>query len=241
MNKKIILSIVSLIVVIFIGLTIYLISNRQTLFSQATGPQNCPSGTQLLFPSSTSLKVGSTVALGGTIEAFNGTSHDGTAVMESRDGVPMIRYVVTIKVKFPTNVILDSALIWDNDPKTGETPWTINGVSLPKTANNVWAPLFKLNQTTNVMSFANGGDSSHINVCVKNAPNPTATPFPSNTKTPTPIKTFTPTPTKTQSPTQTRTPTPTEGITPSITPTPSACPLPKPVTNIKVNCPLCVQ
>jgi len=98
MNKKWLLAGISVVVVLFIALTVYLISNRQILFSQATGAPSCPSGTQLLFTSSTSLKVGSTVTFGGKIESIVGSSS-----IENRDGVPMIQYVKAIKVTFPHN------------------------------------------------------------------------------------------------------------------------------------------
>src|SRR3989344_654597 len=156
MSKKTVLIIIGIIVVAFIVLTVYLITHRQTLFSQATGAPTCPSGTQLLFTSSTSLRVGSTVALGGKIESLS-----GNPTMENRDGVPLVQYVPSIKVTFSRKILLDSALIFDNDPKSGEKPWSINGVSLPVAGQGKWGPLFKLNQLTNVMNFENGGDSSH--------------------------------------------------------------------------------
>ncbi|OGK11773.1 hypothetical protein A2954_04940 [Candidatus Roizmanbacteria bacterium RIFCSPLOWO2_01_FULL_37_12] len=224
MNKKFILIGISVLVVLFIGLTIYLLTNRQILFSQATVAPSCPGETQLLFTSSTSLKVGSTVALGGKIESVS-----GNPTMENRDGVPMVLFAPSIKVKFPHNVFLDSALIFDNDPKQGEKPWSINGVSLPVSGQGKWAPLFKLNLTSDIMNFENGGDSSHFNVCVKDIPSPSSTPFPSNT----------PGPTKT--PTPQSTPTPFETQIPSGSPTPSICPKPNAVTDIQISCKACRQ
>lgn len=234
MSRKSILTIVAIIVVAFIVVTVYLITNRQILFSQATGPTNCPSGTQLLFTSSTSLRVGSTVALGGKIESLS-----GNPTMENRDGVPLVQYAPAIKVSFPNKITLDSALIFDNDPKSGEKPWSINGVSLPVSGQGKWGPLFKLNQFTNVMNFENGGDSSHINVCVKTSSQPSPTPTPNPSNTPGPTKT--PSPTKTRTPTPTKTPSPTKTPTPEITITPSVCPIPNAVTDVNVTCPICTQ
>src|SRR3989338_10894609 len=240
MNRKIILALLLIIVsASLIFLTIYLITVRQSIRSQAANAPACPSGTQLLFSASTNLKVGETVALGGKIESISGNPK-----MENRDGVPLAQYVPTMKVTFPSNIILDSALIFDNDPKKGEKPWSINGVSLPPSGQGSWGPLFKLNLTTDLMSFDNGGDSSHINICVKNTsspPSPTPTPKPSNT--PSPTKAITPTKSPTPIPTSTPTPTltPTETPIPTITPTPGICPLPNAVTDIKITCEACQQ
>ena len=233
MNKKVFFILVSVgFVILLLFLTLQLLNNRQIIRSRAAGTPNCPSGTQLLFSSGTSLKVGNSVTLSGKIESV-----DGQAFMENKDGVPMATYVKSMNVKFPNQIILDSALIFDNDPKSGEKPWSINGVSLPVAGGGNWAPLFKLNQTTNVMNFDNGGDSSHFNVCVKTTTTATSTPHPSNT----------PGPTRTPSPTKTRTPTPTSEITltktpsPTITPTVSVCPVPNAVTDVKVTCLECNQ
>lgn len=243
MNKKVffILASIGIILLLFI-LTLFLLNNRQIIRSRAAGSPNCPSGTQLLFSSGTSLKVGNSVTLSGKVESV-----DGQAFIENKDGVPMATYVKSMNVKFPNQIILDSALIFDNDPKSGEKPWSINGVSLPVTGGGNWAPPFKLNLTTNVMNFDNGGDSSHFNVCVKSTITATSTPQPSNTpgstRTPTPTKTRTPTPTKTRTPTPTPTAelTPTETPVPTITPTISICPVPNAVTDVKVTCQTCIQ
>jgi len=225
MNRKIILALLLIIVsASLIFLTIYLITVRQSIRSQAANAPACPSGTQLLFSASTNLKVGETVALGGKIESISGNPK-----MENRDGVPLAQYVPTMKVTFPSNIILDSALIFDNDPKKGEKPWSINGVSLPASGQGKWGPLFNLNLTTNVMNFENGGDSSHINICVKESSRPTPSPEPSNTPTDTPTPSETPTPELT----------PTETPIPSVSPSPSVCPKPKAVTDIKISCEGC--
>ena len=239
MSKKLLLVLAAIAFVFLFILTIFLFTNRQSIRSIATAAPNCPSGTQHLFTSSTNLRVGSTVALGGKIESLSGNPK-----MENRDGVPLVQYVPAMKVSFLNQVVLDSALIFDNDPKKGEKPWSINGVSLPPSGQGSWGPLFKLNLTTDLMSFDNGGDSSHINICVKNTsspPSPTPTPKPSNT--PSPTKAITPTKSPTPIPTSTPTPTltPTETPIPTITPTPGICPLPNAVTDIKITCEACQQ
>ena len=239
MDKKIIIiSSIVLVTGFFVFLTIYLINSRQIFRPEATGVPNCPSGTQYLFTPSTTLKVGQTTALGGRIDSMS-----GNPTMENRNGIPMVQYVPAIKVTFTKNILLDSALIFDNDPKSGEKPWSINGVSLPVTGGGNWGPLFKLNQATNVMNFANGGDSSHINVCVKDSESPTDTPTPQPSNTPTPEASSTPTPSRSPTPesTPTNTPTPTNSPTPTITPSPTTCPFPNAVTDVTVSCENCNQ
>lgn len=225
MNKKLLLVLVVIAVVPFFLLTIFLITNRQSIRSRASAASSCPSGTQYLFTSSTNLRVGSTVALGGKIE-----NTQSNPTMESRDGVPLVMSLQTMKVGFPNNVVLDTALIFDNDPKQGEKPWSINGQSLPVTGGGNWGPPYKLNQITNVMNFDNGGDSPHFNICVKEtSPQPSPTPIPKPSSTPTP--TITPTPESTL----------TETPIPSVTPSPSICPKPNPVTDVKITCEACQQ
>lgn len=69
-------------------------------------------------------------------------------------------------------------------------------------------------------------------------PTPTNTPTPTRTPTMTPTGTPSPTATPTVTPTPTNTPTPT--VTPTLTPTPTlACPVPEPVTNVRIICPTC--
>jgi|SRR3989344_3320696 len=226
MNKKtLIISSIVIVTLFFVFLTVYLITSRQIFGPRAGGtPPSCPNGTQLLFTLSTSLKVGSPVALDGKI-----TSLSGNPNMENRNGVPLVQYVPSFKVTFPKKILLDSALIFDNDPKKNEQPWTINGVTLPATGGGSWGPLFKLGQVTDAVSFDHGGDSSHINVCVKENESPTSTPTPEPSDTPAPTEELTPTPTEEPTP------------TPSHTPTPSSCPLPNPVTEVTVSCENCNQ
>ncbi len=66
-------------------------------------------------------------------------------------------------------------------------------------------------------------------------------PTPTPTHTPTPTLPPSVTPTVTNTPTPTHTPTPTPSATPTITPTPTipACPVPSPVTNVRIICPNC--
>lgn len=218
MNKKPVLIVGLIILTLSLVLsTIFLINSQRKLQSNVSAATNCPGGTQILFRGGMSLRVGSNTALEGRIESV-----EGQAFMENKDGVSMATYVKSMKVKFPGRILLHSALIFDNDPKSGEQPWSINGVSLPVTGGGNWAPLFNLNMNTDTMNFSNGGDSSHFNVCVKDSENP-PTHTPSPTKTPTPAITITSTP------------------TPTITITPSVCPKPNTVTDIKIECVGCKQ
>ncbi|OGM22731.1 hypothetical protein A2961_03100 [Candidatus Woesebacteria bacterium RIFCSPLOWO2_01_FULL_39_21] len=136
---------------------------------------SCPSGTELLFSNlGQQLRVGGTVAQGGTI-----SSQQGSCTVISKNGVLLAQYCKKITVDFPSSVLLDTALIFDNDPKSGEQPWSINGISLTVTGGNKWASQ-KLDKTATQMIFDNGGDSSNFNVCVKKqeaTPTPTATPI----------------------------------------------------------------
>jgi hypothetical protein len=191
----------------------------------------CPSGTTVLFTQSGTLSKGQSVSLGGTI-----TSLDGTWEMKSQSGQGMAHEPGGghMTVTFPTSVLLDTVLIFDNDPKTGEKPWSINGKSLPTTSNDTWAPPYKLNLNATSLVFDTGGDSTYFNVCVKTGstptpsptkkPTPTLTPKPSVTKAPTP----TPKPTITKAPTATPTPKITKTPTPTVTPKPSKTPTPTP-------------
>lgn len=141
----------------------------QTPTGQA--PPSCPANTEILFFKSGSLSVGDTLKLDGKIDSMQGSWSVG-----SRDGVLMAENGSKISVSFPNNVLLDTVLIYDNDPKSGEQPWSINGVSLPETGDNKWGPPYKLNKSVTKMSFDNGGDSPHFNVCVsKQSVSPTPT------------------------------------------------------------------
>ncbi len=139
----------------------------------SVSPVSCPSGTQYLFANvGQQLRQGGSVALEGTI-----ASQTGTCTVITRNGVKLAQYCKKITVNFPNPVNLDTALIFDNDPKQGEQPWSINGVSLTVTGGGRWASQ-KLDITASQMIFDNGGDSSNFNVCVK-------TPSTTNTPTPT--------------------------------------------------------
>lgn len=151
-------------------------------------PPSCPSDTDLLFSRSGSLNTGDSVGADGKVGSMQGSWKVG-----SRDGILMAEDGRTINVDFPSLTLLDTVLIFDNDPKSGEQPWSINGTSLPVTGGGKWAPPFKLNKTVTQMSFDNGGDSPHFNICIKKQ---TVT----NTPTPTTTTTLTPSPTPTTPP-----------------------------------------
>lgn len=192
--------------------------------SRATGTYNppvaCPVGTEQLFTKTGTISPGHTTAVAGVV-----TTIDGSWIGESREGVLLVANGNKLTVSFPIDVVIDTVLIFDNDPKTGEKPWSINGNSLPTTPDDTWAQAYKLNITAKQMNFDYGGDSPHFNVCIKaNVPTPTRT----NTPTPTPT------------PTLTSTPTPKPSTTPPPTAT-NACPKPNPVKNLRINCPLCKQ
>ncbi|OGM05168.1 hypothetical protein A2715_03360 [Candidatus Woesebacteria bacterium RIFCSPHIGHO2_01_FULL_39_32] len=185
-GKKVIATIFGVLLLIG-GVTVgVLLVQRQQLLEQEASsgdtPPSCPSDTQLLFSNSGDLHVGDTVGSGGSI-----SSMQGSWKVASRNGVLMAESGAKITVDFPNSTHLDTALIYDNDPKSGEQPWSINGVSLPVTDNNEWGPPFNLNLTATQMVFNNGGDSPHFNICIK-PPTITATPTatPPNTPTLTP-------------------------------------------------------
>ncbi len=202
----------------------------------------CPSGTELLFAKIGTLSTNQSLALGGKVSSLT-----GSWAVEDQDGVLMAAHGSKMTVQFSQSVILDTVLIFDNDPKTGEKPWSINGTALTTTGNDQWAPPFKLNQKATSMVFDYGGDSPHFNICLKPESVPTVTP--TKKLTPTPTVKITPTPTKKLTPTPTvkpsKTPTPSLSVTPSIsptegpTPTIPACVIPQPVTNVHVVCPYC--
>jgi hypothetical protein len=241
-----------------------LLSNRLSSNSQASGTvPSCPSGTNYLFSGTGDLKVGNSTNFGGRISSIvNGPSSIWT--MENRDGRPMAKYGYTMAVEFSSSVYLDSVLIYDNDPKSGEHAWKLNGISLPTTSDNTWYPTaYSIHLNTNKLTFDYGGDSAHYNVCVKTVsasptPKPTSTPSPSHSPTPSP--TLVPSPTATPVPTATLTPTPTCTPRPACldavprclipepatgwcptTPTlsPTSCPVPASVTNVRISCPIC--
>lgn len=204
MNQRALILLSIVLVVIAVGLGAYIVStNQSTLNTSATGggtPASCPSGTGMLF-TGTSLTVGTDVNFGGKI-----TQASGSWRMDNQNGVPMAIYGTSMKVEFANDVYMDTVLIFDNDPKSGENPWSINGRSLPTTGQDQWGPPFKLDITSKTMTFDYGGDSPHFNICISqpkptNSPTPTAkpshspTPKPSNSPTPSPSKTPTPTPT----------------------------------------------
>lgn len=182
----------------------------------------CPAGTELLFAKTGGLSNGQTVGFGGTVSSL-----DGSWIVESRGGALLANAGRKITVTFSNEVTLDTVLIYDNDPKSGEKPWSINGKELPVTNDNSWGPPFKLNQKTKIMIFDYGGDSPHFNICLTKTNVPTSTPKPSPSLTPKPT------------PKISVTPKPSSTTKPSVTPTLPACPAPKKVVNVRINCPNC--
>lgn len=230
-RKLLIISIVS-VVVVGLAVIVMLAQQRQLIGSGATGngdedgpsngsPTSCPSGTTVLFSSSGSLSVGQRVNGNGEVKSM-----DGSWIVGSRDGVPMAEGGKKIRVQFPQNVNLVAALIYDNDPKSGEQPWSINGRGLPTTNNNTWASASSLNIEADYMEFDNGGDSPHFNVCISTVqPTPSPSPIPTVTSEPSPTPIPSVTPTGTLIPT----------LSPTVTvmPSPTDCPLPeKPAVEI---------
>ena len=175
-------------------------------------PPSCPSGTQLLFSQAKNLTVGTTVGANGQVSSLN-----GSWVVDTQNGPLMARDGTKMTITFPQQTLLDSVFIFDNDPKSGESPWSINGVSLPVTGQGKWGPLFHLGLTSNQMVFNNGGDSPHFNICLKFTNTPTSTPTPKPTVTPKPTPTVTPKPTTTPA----VSPTPTTTPAPTVTPNPA--------------------
>ena len=156
---------------------------------------SCPANTTLLFSKAGRLSVGDTLEASGEL-----TLEEGSWSVGSRNGILMAEGGRTMRVDFPKPTLLDTVLIFDNDPKSGEQPWSINGTSLTVTDGGKWAPPFKLNLTTTQMNFDNGGDSPHFNICIKEVTTPTSTPTPTLKLTPTPHSTPTPTITPTPPP-----------------------------------------
>lgn len=140
---------------------------------------SCPSDTTPLFSKTQSLNVGTIVEANGKV-----TSETGGWIVENRQGLLMATEGNTLTIEFPTQVIMDTVLIYDNDPKTGEKPWSINGKSLPVSGQDQWGPAYKFNETSNKLMFDYGGDSPHFTVCIKKISS-TSTPKPSNTPPPT--------------------------------------------------------
>ncbi len=208
--------VIGLILLIF--LLKYYLLKPQLPEIMVNAPEDCPSGTELLFNKKTdNIKVGDNTALGGIVNFVVGDWS-----IETRNGLLLAYIGKQITVNFPQSTILDTVFIYDNDPKADERPWSINGIKLPITGQNEWGPPFKLNLTSTQMIFDYGGDSPHFNICVRLPLTPTPTSTPTSKPTPTPTVTISPTPTLT--PTSTPSPSPTPTSTPTPTPTPSPTP-----------------
>ncbi len=198
---------------IILALLLGVSANRYT---HAQSAPVCPSGTSILFTTLGTMSVGQSTNFGGKLSSVvNGP----TSIWDvaDKEGQRAANNGYSLVVDFSSNVYLDSALIYDNDPKTGETPSKINGKSMPITPDNTWYPSpVSLALTTNKLTFAYGGDSPHFNICVKTV-STTPTNTPTKAPTATPTKTVTPTPTITKTPT----PSPTNTTLPSATPNPT--------------------
>lgn len=233
-RKKLWLIAATLFIAVTIPLAVYLAQQSQELrqraqqvFSSPTPtpapgitPPSCPSDTQLLFANTDSLNIGTTLTAGGTISSMQGSWSVGT-----RDGVLVAGGGQKMGVTFAYTVLLDTVLMFDHDPKSGESLWSINGVSLPVTGGGKWGS-YTLDLPATQMNFDNGGDSPHFNVCVKESqPSPTPIPLPSPTPPPSPDLTASPVPTPYV------TPNPTPATSPGIggpAPSPRATPSPVP-------------
>lgn len=162
--------------------------------SGSNGPQ-CPVGSVPLFYKTGSFDS-SNMYPGTTVVSSKGkwkiATRRGVIVAEAGSGKN------TINLSFASPIILDKVLIYDNDHNP---PWTLNGYSLPKTANNQWFPApydFPNKTPTTSLVFNSNGDSPHFNVCIPgnppsivNSPTPTipstSPSLPPTTATPMPI------------------------------------------------------
>ncbi len=162
--------------------------------SSSNGPQ-CPAGTMPLFNKTGNFES-SNMYPGTTVLATKGNwkiaTRKGVIVAEAGSGN------ATVNLAFASPITIDKVLIYDNDHNPA---WTLNGYTLPKTANNQWFPApydFPNKAPTTSLIFNSNGDSPHFNVCIPgNPPNltitPTSTPLPSVTPTKPPGVTVTPT------------------------------------------------
>ena len=236
--RKLFITSIVLVAVVGLAIVTLLAQQAQLVGSGATddegpssgNPASCPSGTTALFSSVEALSVGKKVNAEGTVKSM-----EGSWEIHLRDNVPMAERGSKIRVEFLSDVLLKAALVYDNDPKSGEQPWSINGKKLPTTNNNTWTGAYTLDIQANFMEFDNGGDSPHFNVCISTV-QPTSMPTPS----PSPTMTVTPTVTVTPSVTPTGTLTPTLSPTVTITPSPTHCPLPE-IPTVEILCQGCTS
>lgn len=122
---------------------------------------SCPSYTMPLFDSKGTLAIGSILSSGGYI-----TDMTGDWVVQSQDGILVAEEGRTMTIAFLSPVQVDSVVIYDNDPKQGETGWSLNGYPLRTTGNERWGWRFDFQITTSQLVFEKGDDSPHFNVCV---------------------------------------------------------------------------
>lgn len=122
-------------------------------------PQVCPAGTYTLFDVLGPIGVGTVTGAGGLV-----IDAKGDWSVELQDGTPMA-HGRSITVQFSEPVYID-ILIWDNDPKLGQSGWTINGTELPTTPRRSWAHTYQFPTAVDFITFERGDDSAHFNVCV---------------------------------------------------------------------------
>lgn len=121
----------------------------------------CPVGTMPLFAWKGNLKAGDMTNAGGHVTNTEGAwkvgSKEGQLMASSKEGGLLV-------VKFPTDVYVDSALVYDNDPSSGETGLVVNELPMPTTPDHGWAT-----QELGWLSswvVIEGEDSAYINLCV---------------------------------------------------------------------------
>ncbi len=189
----------------------------------------CPAGTEMLFDSNSpsAINKGIQTKFGGNVTEVSRTwtkqtVSNNTLITTNDEN----RNNTDLAITFPAYINLDSVLIYDNDPKSGERYWSVNGIELnhraPGDQDNKWAPLHRISQDVQTITLDTGGDSAHINFCIRKQKDNTPTPTKSVTKTPTPTKAVTPTPTKYPSITPTPTQTQTQPYI-EVMPNPSTC------------------
>lgn len=131
--------------------------NRQVKFCGNARPVlACPVGTLPLFDSRGHLLTGKVVSNVGRIR------------IKSIDSVSLVS-VRQLSIVFDRSVHIDSVILFDNDPKAGESGWWLNGMQLPVTGQKQWT-MYQMNQDVTELNFSMGDDSSHWNACIPNQP-----------------------------------------------------------------------
>jgi hypothetical protein len=136
--------------------------NIPPLIVHNTGIQNaCPIGTRPLFTSPMTITEGMTLDNGIRIVGIK-----GNWIVEERDGVLLLTGGRKITILFPVDTYIDSMVVFDHDPKQGESGWTLDGKNIPHTLKRSYGELYLIQSFEGQLNFDNGGDSPHFNICL---------------------------------------------------------------------------